>query len=266
MSCKNRRADAALAAPVTGEVRVARHTKDCWHSKGSAWQVGKQTAGASFSQAAPHHPQNPDCLRPSLQAPCSCPGSTADGYSAADAAASPTLRGKSLLAAASQLRASYPTTFDALSAATRATLDDPFAAQAWMCHLLAAHGEPLSLLAPGGVTALVATDAGLLSFIGELQVGQSWRAGVEWTTAARELAPSSAAHSMGATQPDPSHLAPATLQRWPSTLPTACSRQGGTARRWPPLSPACSWCAACALVAAPGGAPSCPPSAPCSAW
>ncbi|KAL4423550.1 hypothetical protein ABPG77_006573 [Micractinium sp. CCAP 211/92] len=99
------------------------------------------------------------------EAPCSCPGSTADGSSAANVGASPTLRSNSLLAAASQLRASYPATFDALSAATRTTLDDHSAAQAWLCHLLAAHGEPLSLLALGGVTALVATDAGLLSFI-----------------------------------------------------------------------------------------------------
>lgn len=73
----------------------------------------------------------------------------------------------SLLAAAGLLRASYPATFDALGAATRATLDDPGAAHAWLCHLLAAHGEPLSLLAPGGVTALVATNAGLLGLLGE---------------------------------------------------------------------------------------------------
>ncbi|KAL4424037.1 hypothetical protein ABPG75_001338 [Micractinium tetrahymenae] len=91
--------------------------------------------------------------------------SNAPATSAADAAASPSLQGKSLLAVACLLHASHPATFDAISAATRATLDDPAAAEPWLHHLLAAHGEPLSLLARGGVTALVATDAGLLGFV-----------------------------------------------------------------------------------------------------
>ncbi|KAL4424045.1 hypothetical protein ABPG75_001346 [Micractinium tetrahymenae] len=85
--------------------------------------------------------------------------------SAVDDAAAPSLRGKSLLAVAGLLRASHPATFDASSAATRATLDDPAAAEPWLHHLLAAHGKPLSLLTRGGVTALVATDAGLLGFV-----------------------------------------------------------------------------------------------------
>ena len=109
------------------------------------------------------------CLPASLQA--SRRASSAGYPSAADASASPSLRGKSLLAAAVLLRARYPATFDTLGAATCATLDNPAAAHPWLCHLLEAHIEPLSLLAPGGVTALVATDAGLLGFVGEHREG-----------------------------------------------------------------------------------------------
>lgn len=155
-------ASVANAAPVESQA-AHPHPVQCptasWASVGPAIQRQQALSRSSKSRRADAAPAAHVDSQASRRA------SSAGYPSAADASASPSLRGKSLLAAAVLLRARYPATFDTLGAATCATLDNPAAAHPWLCHLLEAHIEPLSLLAPGGVTALVATDAGLLGFV-----------------------------------------------------------------------------------------------------